>query len=92
MSWREHFLYWLDSQISVGLPFWTSDLQWLLFIPAIPFLVVALVWTDSPATEILTGVGFALCVPWGFLIFRRRRIKKESWIESDRFSDKNNGY
>ncbi|WP_285712599.1 hypothetical protein [Erythrobacter oryzae] len=92
MSWREHFLYWLDSQISVGPLFWYSDLRWLLGIPAIPFLIVAVFWADSPAAEIITGVGLALCVPWGFLIFRRRRIKKESWIESDRFSDQNNGY
>lgn len=93
MSWRDHFLFWLDSQISVESLFW-SDLKWLLWLPALPFMIATMIWwdTDTSVRSFLVGTGLLLCVPWGFLIFHRRRIKKEKWIEQTRFSDKTNGY
>jgi len=88
MKLREHFLFWLDSQISVGSLFW-SDIRWLLWVPLWPFLFISWIWFDVVAVrQASLGIGLFLCVPWGFLIAHRRRIKRRDWVEPTRFSDK----
>ena len=91
MSAREEFLYWIDSQISVKSFFWT-DLRWLMSIPLLPFLVVALIWFENePVRQVAIISGFALLIPWTIFLFKRRKLKIKDWQEPTRFADENGG-
>ena len=92
MSAREEFLYWIDSQISVKSFFWT-DLRWLMFLPFLPFLVVAMIWFEiEMVRQWAIGLGFALVLPWTYFLFKRRKLKMQAWQEPTRFADENSGY
>ena len=88
----QHVVFWLDSQISVKSTFW-SDVSWLVFLPIIPFLVVAYIFYENPNVRIGSGLlGFVFCIPWAVLVFKRRAKKIAEWQEPNRFSEENGGY
>jgi hypothetical protein len=92
MSLRADFLFWVDDQISVKSHFW-GDLRWLMWLPLWPFFGIAAVWFENePVRQVSLGLGLFLCVPWTIFLLRRRRLKKQSWVEPTRFSDENGGY
>ena len=92
MSAREEFLYWIDSQISVKSFFW-NDLRWLVSFPLVPFLAVAMIWFENePVRQAAIILGFSLAIPWTVFLFKRRKLKMQTWQEPTRFADENNGY
>ena len=93
MTLREHFLFWIDSQISVKSGFFVNDLRWLMPLPLLPFLVVGLIWFENGMVRKSAIIlGLALVIPWTVLLFKRRKFKMQTWQEPTRFADKNNGY
>jgi hypothetical protein len=90
--WRE-IVDTIDAQISVHDDMFLSNLQFSIWMPAIPF-GFALGFMDLPSTAgyIVGGLMFAVTVPWTVFLFRRRAAKKRTWVEPTRWSDENNGY
>ena len=90
--WQE-FVDTVDAQISVNDGLFYSDLRAMIAWPMLPFVIV-IALSDPPST--LTDVALVLLlvleVWWVRFLFRRRREKKERWIEPTRFSDDSNGY
>ena len=83
----------IDGQISVYPERFAMDLRGLIWVPAVPFLI-AMAFTETPSTlGYIEGVAM-LCaiVAWTIFLFRRRAIKKRTWVEPIRYSDDNNGY
>ena len=92
MTLVEDFLFWTDEQISVKTPFW-SDIKWLAWLPMWPFLATVMIWFENePLRQGALIIGFVLSVAWTAFLFRRRHLKKKTWIEPTRFSDENGGY
>lgn len=93
MTLREHFLFWIDSQISVKSDFFIGDLRWLMFLPFVPSLTVGQIWFENELVRKGTILfGLVLVIPWTVFLFKRRKLKMQNWQESTRFADKNDGY
>jgi hypothetical protein len=90
--WRE-IVDVIDSEISVRDDRFITDLRFLVWLPAIPFMI-ALCFVDLPSRlgYALVGLMFGFMVPWAIFLFRRRAAKKRTWTEPTRWSDENNGY
>jgi hypothetical protein len=69
------------------------DLRFLLWLPAMPFIVVLYFIQKPSVLAYVLGVGMlTVTIPWVLLLFRRRAVKKRSWQKATRFSDMNDGY
>jgi hypothetical protein len=90
---RDHLLFWIDSQISVESTFFWTDLRWLMGLPLVPFAVVTMIWLENETIrQVSVILGCALVIPWTFFLFKRRKLKMQTWQEPTRFADKSNGY
>jgi hypothetical protein len=90
---RDHFLFWIDSQISVKSTFFLQDLRSLMLLPLVPFAVISMIWFENEVVrQVSVILGCALVIPWTFFLFKRRKLKMETWQEPTRFADKSNGY
>jgi hypothetical protein len=90
---KQHVELWLDGQISVKDGLFLQGARSLLFLPFLPFFIVSFAFEAGslPMRLIVLG-GLLVCIPWGFLVFKVRRKKKDSWVEPTRWTDQNNGY
>ncbi|HVR89582.1 MAG TPA: hypothetical protein VHG29_00620 [Novosphingobium sp.] len=92
MTLREHFVSWVDDQISVRGSFWL-DIKNLAFLPMSPAIVVAWIWFDDEVTrQSAIAFGLGVCVIWTGFVFHRRKLKKLNWVEPTKFSEENGGY
>lgn len=72
--------------------FWRTDFWWLLSMPAWPFLLSLAITTDFPVWQLVFGVLTATVVMlWGAVILRVRKHKKQNWVESSRYADRDAG-
>jgi len=87
------FVEWVDRQISVRDGLFWMDLRWLIWLPAISFLVALFaVRKPSALAYTLGALAFISVVIWTVFLFRRRATKKRNWVEPDRWYDETNGY